>query len=82
MKLHGTPSSEADAAPAPAVRVRVLGEIDVSGPLGQGLGASRARFHVRALLAVLAACTGGVPRDELLDALWPGQSPDAARNRL
>lgn len=66
----------------PTVRVRVLGEIDVSGPLGQGLGASRARFHVRALLAVLAACTGGVPRDELLDALWPGQSPDAARNRL
>jgi DNA-binding SARP family transcriptional activator len=86
MKSYGTPSSEADAAPAftvhVRVHVRVLGEIDVSGPLGRGLGAARSRFHVRALLAVLAACTGGVPRDELLDALWPSQSPDAARNRL
>ena len=62
--------------------VRVLGGLEVNGARGEALGDLHARFHVRALLAWLAAAPEGIAREDLVESLWPEQPAGAARNRL
>ena len=67
-------------SPVPAVRVDVLGplRLTVGDEVVEVPGPKR-----RALLAVLVMAEGrAVPVEDLLDALWPADLPDAARASL
>lgn len=72
-------------APAPGAPLR----IHVCGPLRVEAGERRldsanlTRWHVRGLLALLAAAPAGrVDRDDACEVLWPDSPARAARNRL
>ncbi len=68
--------------PAPPIRISSLGRFSVTGLHNVGLGEAEGRTHARALLALSASGKQGVPRDEVIDVLWPGMAESAARNRL
>jgi DNA-binding SARP family transcriptional activator len=65
-----------------ALVVRALGGFSVRGLHGSGLGEADSRIHAKALLALAASSRTGVPRDDVVDALWPNHAETAARNRL
>lgn len=44
--------------------------------------ARESRHHVQAVLALAGASRQGMPRDEVVDMLWPNSSLEAGRNRL
>ncbi|MCY7315946.1 MAG: hypothetical protein LH480_10080 [Rubrivivax sp.] len=46
------------------------------------LAAGESRHHVQAVLALAGASRQGMPRDEVVDMLWPKSSLAAGRNRL
>lgn len=76
------------APQATGAAVPVL-EVDVCGPLrlrhnGQPVESEAlSRWHVKALLALLAGADGrSIERDALCEALWPDSRATAARNRL
>ena len=64
------------------IRISVLGGLSISGLNVPDATAAVGRGVVRNVLALAASARQGVLRDELTDALWPRQQPQAARNRL
>jgi DNA-binding SARP family transcriptional activator len=72
----------ATAVAEPPIRISSLGRFSVTGLHNVGLGEAEGRTHARALLALSASGKLGVPRDEVIDVLWPGMAESAARNRL
>ena len=64
------------------IRISVLGGLAISGLNAPDATAAVGRGVVRSVLALAASAREGVLRDELTDALWPLQQPQAARNRL
>jgi DNA-binding SARP family transcriptional activator len=78
-----TPAHQEDSSrsvPLPAARVSVLGPLTVAGTrkkYGRGL-----RGATRELLAYLALHPNGAHRDQIIDALWPDESPEQGRKRL
>jgi DNA-binding SARP family transcriptional activator len=74
---------DAPASPAAALQITLLGQFRV---LAGGEAIPDAAWKLRkarALLKLLALAPGGrVPRDEVLDLLWPDRDPAAADNNL
>jgi DNA-binding SARP family transcriptional activator len=64
--------------PAKAV-ISLLGRPTVTVPRKRGRGL---RGATRELLCYLALRPSGAHRDQIIDALWPEQTPEQARNRL
>ncbi|MDQ3138139.1 MAG: hypothetical protein M3Q93_11215 [Gemmatimonadota bacterium] len=67
---------------APSLRLRLLGTPGIEGPAGPRSGAATLGQPL-ALLAILG-CAGerGIPRDKLLDLLWPEAPADRGSHRL
>jgi predicted ATPase/DNA-binding SARP family transcriptional activator len=65
-----------------SICLQLLGGLRLNGASGEQTQEAMARHHVRAVLALAGASAQGVERDALADALWPGSSAEAARNRL
>jgi DNA-binding SARP family transcriptional activator len=67
------------SSPAAKAVISLLGPpaVTVARKRGRGL-----RGATRELLCYLALRPGGAHRDQILDALWPDQTPEQARNRL
>src|SRR5580698_10622324 len=66
---------------ADAVRISVLGPLEVTGPAGRPVRVCGHR--VRALLILLALDAGRVvPAHGLIDRLWPAERPGDAANAL
>jgi DNA-binding SARP family transcriptional activator len=64
-----------------AVQYRVLGSLEVVG--GDGARVEVGGTQPRTLLAILVAAAGRiVPVDTLIDAIWPGRTPDSAAGTL
>jgi len=72
-------SSPSRSSPAAKAVISLLGPpaVVVARKRGRGL-----RGATRELLCYLALRPGGAHRDQILDALWPDQTPEQARNRL
>ncbi|HEX7298892.1 MAG TPA: bacterial transcriptional activator domain-containing protein [Solirubrobacteraceae bacterium] len=66
-------------APTPRRRVTLLGAFCIQGPEGAVRGA---RGSTEQLIAYLALHPRGATRDELTEALWPGDDPRRTRQRL
>ena len=71
--------SAAPTSPAAKAVISLLGppSVAVARKRGRGL-----RGGTRELLCYLALRPGGAHRDQIIDALWPEQTPEQARNRL
>jgi DNA-binding SARP family transcriptional activator len=84
------PPDPARASPAPDTdasrqRAETGAAISLLGPLtisGGRRHIRRLRGPTKELLAYLALHPSGAHRDQIIDALWPDQSPDQGRNRL
>jgi DNA-binding SARP family transcriptional activator len=63
----------------PAARISLLGPLTIVGSEKQG---RRLRGATREFLAYLALHQAGAQRDQIIDALWPDQTPEQGRNRL
>ena len=72
-------ASPSESSPAAKAVISLLGPpaVVVARKRGRGL-----RGATRELLCYLALRPGGAHRDQILDALWPDQTPEQARNRL
>ena len=72
-------TSPSRSSPAAKAVISLLGPpaVAVARKRGRGL-----RGATRELLCYLALRPGGAHRDQILDALWPDQTPEQARNRL
>ena len=72
-------ASPSRSSPAAKAVISLLGPpaVVVARKRGRGL-----RGATRELLCYLALRPGGAHRDQILDALWPDQTPEQARNRL
>jgi DNA-binding SARP family transcriptional activator len=66
-------------APTPRRRVALLGAFSIQSPEGALRGA---RASTEQLIAYLALRPRGATRDELTEALWPGEDPRRTRQRL
>ncbi len=76
-----TQSIQTGTAPA----LRLLGGISLatsSSNPGPQEAARESRHHVQAVLALAGSSRHGMPRDEVVDMLWPNSSLAAGRNRL
>jgi DNA-binding SARP family transcriptional activator len=72
--------ASAESAPT-RPRVSVLGTFEVIG--ADGVAARWTSRKARVLLKVLVARRGAaVPREQLMDLLWPGEDPEVLANRL
>ena len=80
MNTHRSDSGPSQAG-AP-IRLALLGGLRLCGAGAEPAQEATARHHVRAVLALAGASVQGIERDALADALWPGSSAEAARNRL
>ncbi|MGH3756789.1 AAA family ATPase, partial [Actinophytocola sp.] len=71
------------AGAARELRVRLVGEVAIELP-DRTLSTERWRSRKarEALLALAAAGPGGIRRDELVEALWPGREPGRGRTLL
>lgn len=79
------PPAEDPTDSAPEIRPDERLFISVLGPLAiHGAKQSRRGLRARALelVAFLALRREGVQRDEILEALWPGEDPKRSRHRL
>jgi DNA-binding SARP family transcriptional activator len=76
-------ATRADPAPAAAIAIEALGGFRV---LRDGVAVARSQWRsrkARDLLKMLVARHGRpVPRDALIEALWPGEDPVRCANRL
>ena len=73
------------AAPRDAVvpaSLHLLGKLRITGQRPASGQRLEERYHVQALLALIGPSFSGVPRDELIDALWPNHGQAAGRSRL
>lgn len=70
------------ATASAALHVQVFGDVSLRNAAGQSSVAVSSRHHVKCLLALLASSHDALPRDALLEALWPGRDAAGARNRL
>lgn len=77
-KAADRPPMSSDGAVV-AARISVLGPLTITGTRKRG---RRLRGATRELLAYLALHPAGAPRDQIIDALWPDQTPEQGRNRL
>ena len=68
----------AAAAEAPRVSVSVLGPLRISG----GKRRRRIRASAHEVVAYLAFHPEGATRDQLLEAVWPGEDPKRSEQRL
>jgi DNA-binding SARP family transcriptional activator len=66
------------AEEAPTISVSVLGPLQITG----GKRRRRLRASARELIAYLALHRDGASRDQLLEALWPGEDPKRSEQRL
>jgi len=66
-------------APRPRLRVSLLGAFSIEGPEGSVRGV---RSSTEQLIAYLALRPRGATRDELVEAIWPGEDPRRTRQRL
>jgi DNA-binding SARP family transcriptional activator len=73
---HAPPVADSRAAKAV---ISLLGPLAVAVAPRRGRGL---RGATRELLCYLALRPGGAYRDQIIDALWPDQTPEHARNRL
>jgi DNA-binding SARP family transcriptional activator len=74
------PENRAETPPPPeAVQIAVLGPLAITGGRKQR---RKLRGATRELLAYLALHPNGAQRDQIIDALWPDQTPEQGRNRL
>jgi DNA-binding SARP family transcriptional activator len=81
------PAAEADDGDHPAsprtpgdgLRVVLLGPFSIDGPDGR---LHTARSSTEQLIAYLALHPAGATRDDLTEALWPGEDPFRTRQRL
>lgn len=84
LRLRGRPLADAaDPGAAPVCHVRVLGglTVEVDGRIVSDKDWRKRK--ARLLFAMLCARNGkDVPRDQLLDYLWPDMDQDQARNNL
>ena len=62
--------------------VRLLGGLRLAGVREGDATGYESRHHVRAVLALAGSSAHGVPRDEMVELLWPNSPAAAARNRL
>jgi DNA-binding SARP family transcriptional activator len=69
----------APTSPAAKAVISLLGSPSVAVARKRGRGL---RGATRELLCYLALRPGGAHRDQIIDALWPEQTPEQARNRL
>ena len=73
------PAPRAEAEPDPRPLISLLGPLTIHG-------GKRSRRGLRAraleLIAFLALRREGAQRDEILEALWPGEDPNRSRHRL
>ncbi len=80
------PSPVSAAAPLEApreVRIGTLGSFRVVGPAGPVPAAAWGSRKARDLVKVLVCRRGlATPRDQLIEALWPGEPPDRGARRL
>jgi SARP family transcriptional regulator, regulator of embCAB operon len=67
------------AAPRPALRIRLLGPFSIDGVRGN---MRAVRSSTEQLIAYLALRPRGAARDELVEAIWPGEDPQRTRQRL
>ena len=67
---------------APALSIRLLGGLRLTGVHETAAGSHEARHHVRAVLALAGSSRNGMDREEVIALLWPKSSVAAARNRL
>lgn len=66
-------------APSPRFRVSLLGSFSIHGPDG---AVRSVRSSTEQLIAYLALRPRGATRDELVEAIWPGEDPRRTRQRL
>jgi DNA-binding SARP family transcriptional activator len=65
------------------VHIRVCGVLEVLIGAKTAPGDALSRWHIRALLVLLAGSAAmSVEREAVCDALWPDSDPSTARNRL
>jgi DNA-binding SARP family transcriptional activator len=75
-------ASEAPAVASssrPGVRISLLGSFSIDSPDGERRSV---RSSTRQVLAYLALRPRGASRDELTEAIWPGEDPRRTRQRL
>jgi DNA-binding SARP family transcriptional activator len=77
--LPNTPDISRPATP-PAALISVLGPLTITGTRQKH--GRHLRGATRELLAYLALHPNGAHRDQIIDALWPDQSPEHGRKRL
>ena len=65
--------------PRPTARISLLGPLTITGGSKHG---RRLRSATRELLGYLALHSAGAQRDQIIDALWPDQTPEQGRRRL
>ena len=79
------PTAEGEQVPPAVDAPAVKGVVSLLGPPMVGVTRKRGRGlrgATRELLCYLALRPGGAHRDQIIDALWPDQTPEQARNRL
>jgi DNA-binding SARP family transcriptional activator len=79
------PTAEGEQVPPAADAPAVKGVVSLLGPPMVGVTRKRGRGlrgATRELLCYLALRPDGAHRDQIIDALWPDQTPEQARNRL
>jgi DNA-binding SARP family transcriptional activator len=77
MDDQASPARSSPAAGKAVISLLGPPAVVVARKRGRGL-----RGATRELLCYLALRPGGAHRDQILDALWPDQTPEQARNRL
>jgi DNA-binding SARP family transcriptional activator len=76
--LENRPALPSDR-PQPTARISLLGPLTITGGSKPG---RRLRSATRDLLGYLALHPAGAQRDQIIDALWPDQTPEQGRSRL
>ena len=81
----GEPAPVDEGAPPVVESSAAKAVISLLGPPAVAVARKRGRGlrgGTRELLCYLALRPGGAHRDQIIDALWPGETPEQARNRL
>jgi DNA-binding SARP family transcriptional activator len=72
-----SPTNDRRTADRPAIRILLLGPFEI-----EGVGHASLRTTGQQMIAYLALRTRGATRDQLIEAVWPGEDPHGARHRL
>lgn len=81
-RAAGTSATRPDSADRPAIRARLLGKVELAVGDRILLDGDWPRRTARSLLLLLATPGHSLPRDRVLDTLWPDAPLDTARNAL